>query len=102
MPERLNKHYRKIYNDELENNKEIFKRSVFTNASIYRGQERGASQGFFASLFSAPILDDSGQVSSLKEVGQFKGFVCVHNDKEDEDFENVKNKKTQELDSLLS
>ena len=31
------KHYRKYYEDELENNKEIFKGSPFHTAPIYRG-----------------------------------------------------------------
>ena len=46
------KHYRNYHPDELENNKEIFKQSVFCNAPILRGQERGAEAGFFSSLFS--------------------------------------------------
>lgn len=102
MPETRNRHYRKIYHDELENNKEIFKQSIFCNAPILRGQERGADEGFFKSLFSSPKLDESGQVSSLREVGQFKGYLCIHNDQEDTDFDNAKKQKMSELDSVLN
>jgi hypothetical protein len=51
------KHYRQYYNDELENNKEIFaKKSPFDSFSLIRGQSRGAS----SSMFSKKPTDDSG------------------------------------------
>ena len=43
------KHYRKFYDDELENIKEIFERpSPFDSYAITRGQSRGAKQGLFS------------------------------------------------------
>jgi hypothetical protein len=36
-----NKHFRRFYDDELENNKEIFPEMPFSNIDIFRGQSRG-------------------------------------------------------------
>jgi hypothetical protein len=46
------KHYRQYYNDELENNKDIFpKQSPFSSFDIKRGQSRGLQKGGLMSLF---------------------------------------------------
>ena len=74
----MKKHYRKIYNDELENNYEIFKYSVFEKIPIYRGQSRGLKKNIFDKLFGSK-KDDSGMKSSVKQVGYFKGFVQIQN-----------------------
>ena len=38
------KHYRSYYDDELENNKELFSRMPFYSFDIWRGQSRGAKK----------------------------------------------------------
>lgn len=53
-----NKHYRRFFEDELENVKEIFPKKAFHSCDIIRGQSRGLSKGFF-SIFSKKS-DDSG------------------------------------------
>jgi len=53
MPSKGNKHYRKFYMDELENNKEIFPRQPFHKIPIIRGQSRGLSSGLLDSLFGS-------------------------------------------------
>ena len=80
-----NRHYRKFYMDELENNKEIFKKNMFYDAPIMRGQSRGLKKGFFDSIFGADGDEDEAP-SSLKEVGQFKGHVKVFNTEDDNAF----------------
>ena len=70
------KHYRSIYPDELENNKDIFPTpSPFDTFEIKRGQTRGLSKGLFA--FSHKKKDESGQDSNEKVAGIFKGIVHV-------------------------
>ena len=76
MPTRGERHYRKFYMDELENNKEIFKKSPFYTAPIVRGQSRVAASGFLGGLLGG------AQESSLKEVGSFKGHVSVYNEED--------------------
>ena len=60
IPSTSNRHYRKMYHDELENNKEIFNKSVFYNSDVMRGQSRGLKPGFFSSLFGEDSMDESG------------------------------------------
>lgn len=57
--EQRQKHYRRFYDDELENIKEIFPKSTFHSADIIRGQSRGLSKGWF-SFFVKSKTDDSG------------------------------------------
>lgn len=97
-----NKHYRKFYMDELENNKEIFKKSVFYTSSVMRGQTRGISKGFFSSLFSHITgEDESGQPSSLKEVGSFKGYINVYNKEDQIQYKKDRTAAISQLFSLL-
>ena len=77
-PEEDKKHYRRFYDDELENCKEIFSESPFDICDIIRGQSRGVSSGFF-SMFSSAKTDESGEVSTLKKVGKFKGRISIIN-----------------------
>ena len=65
------KHYRKFYDDELENT-DVFE-SPFNSYDIMRGQSRGASK----SWFSRTPKDDAGQASTLQKVGEFKGVIRV-------------------------
>jgi len=65
MLEMTNLHYRKFYDDELENNKDLFPRMPFISAGIKRGQSRGLKKSWF-SMFSADKTDESGQVSNEK------------------------------------
>ena len=37
--------------DELENNKEIFRKSTFLHCPVYRGKSQGMSSNFFEGLF---------------------------------------------------
>lgn len=77
------KHYRLFYNDELENIKEIFpKPSPFNSFELIRGQSRGLKKGGFLSIFSkAKKQDESGQVSTLRSVGVFKGIIEIESSK---------------------
>lgn len=76
------KHYRKFYDDELENNTEIFNRQPFHKFTLTRGQSRGLSKGIFGSLFGGGAQDESGFESSLKEVGYFKGRIEAYNEED--------------------
>ena len=78
-PEDGNKHYRRYYEDELENVKEIFSRFPFHTSDVIRGQSRGLSKGFFSWGFLAKKTDESGQVSNQKVVGKFKGRLNIEN-----------------------
>lgn len=73
------KHYRRFYEDELENIEEVMPGSPFQTFPVMRGQSRGLSKGWFWKQNT----DEAGQVSTLKEVGKFKGIVSVmHKDRE--------------------
>ena len=92
------KHYRRFYEDELENIKEIIPRSPFMTYKIMRGQARGLSK----SWFSKDIVDESGQISDVREVGQFKGIVTVINKDKQEGFEIVKQTRINILKDCLN
>lgn len=79
------KHYRRFFNDELENVKSVLAiSSPFQTYEIKRGQTRGASAGVFASLFNEVKEDESGQVSTEELMGKFKAVIEVEV-KEDKD-----------------
>lgn len=59
-----NLHYRKFYDDELENDKDLFPSMPFLSIPIKRGQSRGLKKSWFS--FSADKVDESGQVSDEK------------------------------------
>ena len=95
------KHYRRFYDDELENDKDIFKKPTFHTFDIQRGQSRGNKKGFF-SMFSAPETDDSGQISTIKTVGKFKGRINIFNETDYENYKMTKEGRMQVIIDLLS
>ena len=71
------KHYRSFYNDELENNKDIFpKPSPFDSFEIKRGQSRGLNKGLFT-FSHKHKKDQSGEASNEKSAGFFKAIIHV-------------------------
>lgn len=96
------KHYRRYYQDELENNKEIFPQMPFHCCDVMRGQSRGNKKSFFGSLFGKrEETDDSGQVSTIKEVGQFKGRVSIANKADEEEFKQKLQQNNKVIVELL-
>ena len=95
-----NRHYRKYYMDELENNREIFKHSPFYKTPVMRGQERGLKAGLFDKLLGIGKTEQ-GSLSSLKEVGWFKGHVSVYNEAERETQAGQKASKLASIVKLL-
>ena len=92
------KHYRLYFNDELENNKEIFpQKSPFHSYELKRGQSRGIKKGGMMSMFKSKKQDASGQVSTEKVVGFFKGIIEVESK---EDKINYKRRKDMLIDNL--
>lgn len=89
------KHYRQFYNDELENDKEIFPReSPFESYELHKGQSRGgASNG----LFSSATPDATGNASTIKVVGKFKAIVEVANR---DDTEAYRKRKAEIIEKL--
>ena len=85
---KTNLHYRKFYEDELENDENIFPdpNEPFRNINIKRGQSRGLSKSWF-SMFTADQEDESGQVTNEKIVGKFKGRIRIYNKEEDEAYQ---------------
>ena len=73
------KHYRLFYNDELENIKDIFPRpsseAPFSTFHLKRGQSRGVKQSVFSKMFKTLKKDESGQDSTERFVGLFKGAI---------------------------
>lgn len=92
-----NLHYRKFYDDELENNKDLFPEMPFLRIPIKRGQSRGLKKSWFT-MFSDDKVDESGQVSNEKEVGYFKGRIKVSNEEEEKAF---KEEKKDRMDQIL-
>lgn len=80
-PEEKKRHYRRYYPDELENVKEVIPKLPFHTCIVKRGQSRGASKGLL-SFFSQPDTDESGEITTIKEVGKFKGIIKVYNNAE--------------------
>ena len=84
------RHYRKFYRDELENNKAIFSKLPFQNIKIIRGEERKpagfANLGGLLDLFSGADEDENQVGMTEKVVGMFKGHVKIYNPEEDEEY----------------
>ncbi len=76
-----NLHYRKFYEDELENDKNLFPDpdEPFISIPIKRGQSRGLQKSWF-SFLSEDKVDESGEVTNEKFVGFFKGRIRVKNE----------------------
>lgn len=85
-PEDKIKHYRRFYADELENIDDMMGDKPFNEFDILRGASRGNKAGLFSGMFSRPKTDDSGQLSTIKKVGSFKGVVKVRNPDEKDEF----------------
>ena len=96
-PESKQKHYRKYYEDELENIKEVMPKSPFEEYELRRGQSRGLSK----SWFFKDKVDDSGQVSNEKVVGKFKAIVNVENLAKQRDREIETQEDVKEIKSLV-
>ena len=92
------KHYRRFYEDELENIKELMPRSPFETYEIVKGQSRGLSK----SWFFEDIIDDAGQVTSIKNVGYFKGIINVINKEKQEASEIIEQTRIKILKESLS
>jgi hypothetical protein len=93
------KHYRRFYEDELENIEEVMPKSPFNNFIIKRGQSRGLSKGWF---WQKRNTDESDQVSTVKEVGEFKAIVSVVNKNIDEELKLVKQTRIDILKQTLN
>ena len=91
------KHYRRFFEDELENIPEIMPNSPFQTYPILRGQSRGNSR----SWFGRSNTDESGQVSTIKNMGKFKGIVSVINKYREENYKIVRNTRLQILKQSL-
>ena len=100
-PKVRNKHYRKFYIDELENNKQIFFRHPFITSEIKRGQSRGLQKGLLDLLLGFNT-DESGFKSNEQIVGNFKGHVHVYNQKSDEEYETSKAKVMKKIQEQIS
>ena len=101
-PVKGERHYRKFYMDELENNHEIFCRKPFHKIAIMRGQSRGLNPGFFDKLFGGGNEDESGNPSDEKQVGEFKGHVMIYNQKNRERYVAERAAKVAEMESVLN
>jgi hypothetical protein len=87
------KHYRRFFEDELENNKEIFTRNPFLNIPISKVKlNNKSSGGLLGSLFGINKAQDDLSSAETVQVGFFKGMVTVS----DDDF-----KMEQELEATL-
>jgi hypothetical protein len=72
------RHYRRYFEDELENNKEIFDRSPFKNFNITRTRKANSGLGsMIKSLFGGGGDNDDLSNVQAVDVGFFKGTVDV-------------------------
>ena len=97
-----NLHYRKFYEDELENDRALFPDpdDPFIKIPIKRGQSRGLSKSWF-SFLSADKVDESGEVTNEKIVGYFKGRVKVRNTEEETEHNAAMEHKMEEIFDLI-
>ena len=98
--EKTNKHYRRFFEDELENDKELFPKPIFYNMDIMRGQSRGVEKSWFS--FGDSNQDESGQESTIRKVGTFKGTIEIINKEQKEKFEKEKAELLNEIFKNLS
>ena len=92
------KHYRRFYEDELENIRDVMPKSPFHTYEITKGQSRGLSN----SWFFEDEVDDAGQVSNIRNVGYFKGIISVINKEKQESTEVVKQTRISILKESLN
>jgi len=96
------KHYRRFFNDELENVKTVLAiASPFQTYEIKKGQTRGAKAGFFASLMNEVKEDESGQVSTEELMGKFKAVIEVEVKEEKEKYFQDKEELFREMQEAL-
>lgn len=70
------KHYRQFYNDELENDREVFPQpSPFNSYTLKRGQARGDDDDGLFSFSHKPSTNAEAAPSNEQLVGQFKGLI---------------------------
>ena len=93
------KHYRSFFDDELENNKDIFKRMPFYSFDIWRGQSRGAKKSSW--FGSSADVDESGEASTLTKAGYFKGSIDVINQEDSDAFEQERDGAVDRIIRLL-
>lgn len=93
------KHYRKLYNDELEDVKEVMSRpSEFNSYVLKRGQSRGASKSFFGSSKK----DETGNEDTTQEMGKFKSLITIAHKETFEQKKMVQLEKLARIRSLLA
>jgi len=96
------KHYRRFYPDELENDKKLFPRMPFYKFKIKRGANRGNKSSGMLSMFGmGDKKDESGQVSTIKEVGFFKGTIHIDSITERIAFFNFQKAMIKEIEKLI-
>ena len=98
--DKTNKHYRRFFEDELEHDLEIFPKPVFYTAEIQRGQSRGVESSWFS--FGGGQQDESGQESTIRTVGKFKGTIEITNPARKQKFEDEKDELLKEIFEVLS
>lgn len=93
-----NLHYRKFYEDELENDRTLFPDpdDPFIKIPVKRGQSRGLQKSWFT-FFSDDKTDESGEVTNEKVVGYFKGRVRILNKEEMMQYNRQKEEKMNEI-----
>ena len=85
------RHYRRFYNDELENIEEVLPvPTPFNQYDLKRGQTRGASKGIWASITGNYKEDESGQVNTEQIVGRFKAVIEVEIKEEKKEYKKRK------------
>lgn len=52
-------------------------------------------------MFSKPKTDETGEVSTLKEVGQFKGLINVVNKDEEENYKAQRKSRNELIKNLI-
>ena len=92
---KFQKHYRRIYNDELENDKEIFTRDTFVEFDVLRGAAP-AKKGLFSMFSKAPPAATKVGME-LKKVGWFKGLINIYNPPDFFQYNSVKQRQYNQL-----
>ena len=99
-PEDNRRHYRRYYNDELENVKDIMGEPPFICYDLKKGQSRGASGSWWP--FGGDKEDESGSVDTEQTVGKFKCLINIDSNKEKAEFEELKSDKIHKLKTRLN
>jgi hypothetical protein len=72
----------------------------FEEYMLKKGQSRGASKSMFS--FGASKEDESGEATTEKIMGKFKGVICIDSAKEKADFEEEKSELMHKLKMKLN